>query len=203
MGGRAEWTEPSGGSVTWVTVREAAKQAGVSESRVRRWYRAGRVRSRNRVDVSTDRRPQRRLVVAEDVLAQAERAREAHRTPTDDVVLGGSSREAIDRDEAHQLMDLVEILERLMTEVARVRERALREEEERSLLSEAVRQLQRRVERLEHLYPTAEWTTASAVHQTPADDASLEGPDVEVEWGADAPEEPSRFGFLRRRDHRS
>jgi hypothetical protein len=192
--------EPIGGSVTWVTVRDAAKQAGVSESRVRRWYRGDHIRSRNQPDGT---RAQRRLVVLEDVLTQAEKARGAHRTPPDDVLPGGSNRVAIDGDEAHQLMALVEILERLMTEVAREQERALREEEERSLLNEALHELQRRVERLERLYANAEWTSASAGHAEPPGDAAVADPDVEVEWRVEAPREPARFRFLRRQDHRS
>jgi hypothetical protein len=79
----AETTEPSDGSETWVTLREAAEQASVSVSKVRGLYRAGRVRSRKPADWTHKEKSERRLVmvVLEDVLAQVGSARPVDDTP--------------------------------------------------------------------------------------------------------------------------
>lgn len=196
--------------MAWVTLREAAEQAGISVSKVRGLYRAGRIRSRKPADWRRKESPERRLVMValEDVLAHVGSAGQLSGTqdrPPSNDVSAPSSTMAIDRDLWLRLTARLEDIQRSFGELAAARERAPREEEERDALREALGELQRRVERLERQYARVESTGPSAGRETSADDAPVPDLDVEVEWRVEEPEEPtepSRFSFLRRLDHR-
>jgi hypothetical protein len=198
MDGPSELTEPSDDSVAWVTLREAAEQAGVPVSKVRGLYRAGRIRSRKPADWVRKEKPERRIMVAlDDVLAQVGSAGRVSgtpdRPPSNDVsgtpdrppsndVSAQSSTVAIDRDLWRRLTARLEDIQRSFGELAAARERAAREEEERDALRETLGELQRRVERLERQYAAVDSTGPSAGHGNSADDAPVPDPDVEVEW---------------------
>jgi hypothetical protein len=210
MDTRPERIEPSDSSGTWVTLREAAEQAGVSVSKVRGLYRAGKVRSRKPADEARKESTGRRLVmvVIEDVLAQVGSAGRVDDTldrPPSNDVRAPSAPTAIDRDEWSRITAQLEELRTTHGELAATRERAARAEEERDALQETLDEVRRRVERLEHLYAAVDSTGPSAGHGNLPGDAMIPDQDVEVEWGVEEPEqpkEPSRFTFLRRRDHR-
>jgi hypothetical protein len=203
----SETTEPTGGSGTWVTLREAAERAGVPVSKVRGLYRAGRIRSRKPGDWTHKESTKRRLVmvVLEDVMAHVGSAGPApgtpDRPPPNDVTTSSSTM-AVDRDLWLQLAARLEEIQRSFGELAAAQERAAREEEERDALRETLSELHRRVDRLERLYAAID---ASASDGNSVEDAPAPGPDVEVEWRVEEHEEsnePSRFSLLRRRDHR-
>jgi hypothetical protein len=202
-------TEPSDGSKTWVTLREAAEQAGLSVSKVRRWSAAGRIRSRKQTYEKATKRPERRMVVLEDVLAQVEGAKhldgEPDRRPSNDEPAAPST-VATEPDESRRLMAQLGDLRWTHGEAGAAKERAIGVGGEYDILRQALRELQRRVERLEHLYAAVvDSMGSSAEYGHSTDDVPIPDPDVEVEWRAEEAEEakePSRFSFLRRRDHR-
>jgi hypothetical protein len=198
-------TEPSDGSGTWVTLRGAAEQAGVSVSKVRGLYRAGRVRSRKPADWTHKESTERHVVtvVLEDVLAQLGSARRETGAldppPSNDVRTPTAT--AIDPDEWSRITAQLEELRRTRDEVAAARERAARAEEERDTLEETLGEIQPRLERLERLSAAVDSTGSSAGDGNSADGVMIPDPDVEVEWTVEEPEEPKeapRFSFLQR-----
>jgi hypothetical protein len=181
---------------TWVTVREAAKIARVSTSRLRRWYRANEIRSRQSLSSGRRRRSRQTVVALEDVIAHVEGAhptdgaRTTHE-PTDPWTI------VVDREEwetmGRQLSDIRHRYEALMTAV----EETLAAESEPDLLRERLGELRRRVQWLEPGRSTdAPNTSAQPPASTQGDARRSE---VEVEWRAEPPTQPSRPGLLRRR----
>jgi hypothetical protein len=201
--------QPSDGSETWVTLREAAEQAGFSVSKVRRWHAAGRIRSRKQKYEKGSKQPERRMVVLEDVLAEVERAKrldgEPDRRPSNDEPAAPSTL-AIEPDESRRLITQPGDAQRAHGEVGAANERALGIAEEYGIFRKKLRELQRRVERLERLYASVvDPVGLSAERESSTDDVPIPDPDVEVEWPVEEPEEakePARFSFLRRHNHR-
>jgi hypothetical protein len=209
-------SERTDGSGTWVSMREAAERTGVTVSKVRGLYRAGRIRSRKPADWThkeSTRRPVV-MVVLEDVLTQVGNAKpEPHtpdRPPPSTEELAASTPRGVDREEWSRITAQLEELRRTGDEVAVIRERAARAEKERDGLRKTLEEVQERVERLERLYaavdptgPAVDPTGPSDRHGKSAGDAAVPDPDVEVEWGVEEPEESrgtSRLSFLRRRE---
>ena len=155
----SEMTEPTDGSGTWVSMREAAERTGVSVSKVRGLYRAGRIRSRKPADWTHKQSTRRPLVmvVLEDVLAQVGSGKPEPETPDPQPSTEGaapSSPQDVDREE--WITGQLEELRRTHDEVAAVRERASRAEKEADGLRKTLGEVQERVERLEGMYATGD-----------------------------------------------
>jgi hypothetical protein len=189
-------------SPTWVTLSEAARLGGVSVARVREWSRTSEIRAREDRKSARRRRPRRIVVALEDVLGRVEGPKPVDGERTSDE-LTRSRAIVVDRDElqniSKQLSDIQHTYDELMTGL----EQAVTAESERDRLRDRVRELRRRVERLERTPPMeldAPVHPLAAPHEMAAsrddDEWASEVEDewaseVDVEWRSEPGVEPS------------
>lgn len=192
--GDAAGREPT----TWVTLREASVQSGVSISALRKWYRADKIRSR--LDAGPNGR--RRLVDLEEVLARTQR-------PTgEEIVPSPSSSDAmvvppgtllVPSDAWEKTLVQLGDLHQADRELAEARERAAKAETERDFLRERLRELQRRIEHLQALVQNVESNRitqtdeGSAMSGDRINESHVE--DVEIEWRKESSEKAPDRGF--------
>jgi hypothetical protein len=202
-----KWSPKEGtggdGSTTWMPLREAAERSGEEVSTIRRWARAGRIRSRLDAENDGARQNMRRMVVIEDVLRQSElddRDAGVDGEPVDRVSeelsagAEGPTTIVVPLDRWEDVTDRLAELERKVGELLEAVKRASQTPEEDGLLRQELRNLQRRVEVLEDQRIPGDLRPSSAnAEQNPAGDDRVAGSDVtevEVEWRTESEPRP-------------
>jgi hypothetical protein len=186
--------EPS----TWVTLREASAQAGVSVADLRKWYRSDKIRSR----LDTGEHGSRRLVILEEVLARAKRPTGEGMVPSpssSDATPAPPGTIPVPIDAWEKALAQLGDLHQADKELAEARERAVKAETEGYFLRERLREMQRRLERLQALVQDVE---SSGISQP--DEGSATGEDripeshvedVEIEWRNESSDKEPDRGF--------
>ena len=129
----------------WVTLREAAREAGVSVSTLRNWYRKGLIESRAAEGSNGPQKMVRRLEVLERANKGGSRPRGAGDPPPEQVPGPGPNGAAPRRAPGRgDLVAVTRALPELIRELADARERAGRAEAKAEFLAEQIAELRAR-----------------------------------------------------------